>query len=540
MATTRLVLCLIVGLVLASPCPAAAPPGGTLPAGALARLRHRPTRGEVSSILSSRDITFLAFSRDGKGLATGSSGERVARLWNVVAQRQRRVLGNYRFAVTALAVSPDGKVFATSGFADRAIHLWDTSTGRLLRTLTGHSATVSCLAFSPDGRRLASGDRFPEAGCGNGLEPLRQRGLMSGKVLLWDVRTGTNLRTFQGWNSGPVTSVGFLPDGRTLVSGSNALRWWDYDSGELRRTVDVRGRSFHSPDGRLLACGLARKADGKPAGEFLVLEALTGSTLFRKKVGTEGAGEAAFSPDGRWLALTAPGRTAIHLCDAVDGQEIATLAGHRAAEVSSLAFAPDGRTLASGGLDGTILFWSVRNGPRKADWTAIDRLWRDLGSSDSGRAYRAVQQLTSAPTEAVPELARRLSASLRRDEKHLKQTVAALDADDFATRRKAAQELARAGWSAEPLLRAALKGKHSPELSRQAERLLKRLTVFAHDEDELRALRAVVVLERVDSYAARLVLRNLAGGPRQAPLTREANAALRRLSAHGSQDDSLR
>jgi WD40 repeat protein len=66
-----------------------------------------------------------------------------------------------------VAFSPDGKILATESW-DKTIKLWDVATGTMLRTLAGHTDSVRSVAFSPDGKILASGS-------------------WDGTILLWDV-----------------------------------------------------------------------------------------------------------------------------------------------------------------------------------------------------------------------------------------------------------------------------------------------------------------------------------------------------------------
>jgi hypothetical protein len=105
--------------------------------------------------------------------------------------------------------------------------------------------------------------------------------------------------------------------------------------------------------------------------------------------------------------------------------------------------------------------------------------------------------------------------------------IAKLDADEFAVREKAAEELAKLGRAARPALQKALKGQPSIEVRRQVERLLEKL-----GDERLQAWRALEVLEHIDTPESRQLLEKLADGPADAYLTKAAKAISRRLAAH--------
>jgi WD40 repeat protein len=124
-------------------------------------------------------VTAVAFSPDGKTLAAASgewdkkrkqfvSGE--VRLWDPVTAKLRKTLKGHRYRVAALAFSPDGKSLAT-GSADwekpdesdvlGEVKIWDVETAQVRVTSQVHNGTaVKSLAFSPDGKVLASGSDY--------------------------------------------------------------------------------------------------------------------------------------------------------------------------------------------------------------------------------------------------------------------------------------------------------------------------------------------------------------------------------------------
>jgi hypothetical protein len=205
--------------------------------------------------------------------------------------------------------------------------------------------------------------------------------------------------------------------------------------------------------------------------------------------------------------------------------------------VEAVAFAPDGRTLATASSDTTALVWRTFGGtpPRPAAAPAEDpdRLWATLAGDDAAKAYEAAGVLAAAPEQAVPVLAERLppapAVPLR-----AAQWLADLDSEQFKVREKATAELEALGEQAEPGLRRILRGSPSPELRRRAEALLEKLERRGPSPDRLRALRAVEVLEQIGTSRARRVLQALAQGAPEALLTLEAKASLQRLAKQGA------
>ena len=194
------------------------------------------------------DVTSLAFSPDGRTLASASNDHTI-KLWDVVTGQEKATLKGHDDDVTSLAFSPDGQTLA-SGSCDNTIRLWDVAEsvggprstrayGTERTLLLGHTDMVLCVAFSPDGQRLASGGRDY---C----------------IRLWDTATQHCLHAWQGHGT-MVVAVAFSPDGRTLASGGydHTVKLWHCRTAEGIVTFHghvgvVEGLDF-SPDGETLA-----------------------------------------------------------------------------------------------------------------------------------------------------------------------------------------------------------------------------------------------------------------------------------------------
>jgi WD40 repeat protein len=113
----------------------------------------------------------------------------------------------------------------------------------------------------------------------------------------------------------------------------------------------------------------------------------------------------AFSPDGRLLATGLGARdSTVQIWDVRTGRELAAFKGHHSA-IAAVAFSSDGRTLASGGGDSTVLMWDVtgRRGlaSKPLAPNRLQELWDNLADGDAKKAYAATWELALSPDGAV-------------------------------------------------------------------------------------------------------------------------------------------
>jgi hypothetical protein len=179
-----------------------------------------------------------------------------------------------------------------------------------------------------------------------------------------------------------------------------------------------------------------------------------------------------------------------------------------------------------------LLSLAGAGGGEKASPRAPEALWADLATDDPAKAHHAMTDLTAQPEQTVSFLAGRLRPIPVPDPRRLAQLIAELDHPRFAVRDRATGELERLGEPAEPALHKALAERLSAEARRRLEQVLtnnKKLRL--HPGPEQRRLeRAIEVLETIGSPPARRLLKALADGAPDAPLTRDAQGALERLA----------
>jgi RNA polymerase sigma factor (sigma-70 family) len=264
-----------------------------------------------------------------------------------------------------LAFAPDGKTVATDT-DDGALRLWDVATAKLLhQQRLGGRQNVASIAFSPDAES-------------------HLLAIASGQVIhIWDAAHLRDVRTIVVEGEHPPTGLAFSPDGTTLAAGIKTdardtivdtgikkvgaeIRLWSVRDGTLLRcfkspkTTSVY-QVYFSPDAKVLA---ATGFQGPP----VLFDAVNGKELdsFGKEFDLLDVAwthdiSMAFSPEGRTLA-TVGGRQALHFWDLATGKDrLATPEAHLGG-VYALAFPADGKTIISGSDDRTVRVWDLATG----------------------------------------------------------------------------------------------------------------------------------------------------------------------------------
>ena len=330
-----------------------------------------------------------------------SEKKQVVNLWDAHTGKCIQVLAGSKNPIYAVKFAPHGKLLASGG--EDGIRFWDVTTGKELHHILKEVRFLT-LAFSPDGKSFA--------GAGE-----------DGLLHLCDVATGREVRAWPSGNSGR-TQVCFSPDGKSIAAGGELTHIWSVETGKEIASFASQGASLclaFSPNGRVLASGGITKGDNP--------DQFVGSV--------------------EWWEISS-------------GQQIRKIANSQGM-VRTIAFAPDGRTLASGGQDSTILLWDVTGRanmkPVALNAATLDKLWTDL-AADAPKADRALWTLALSPQQSLPFLKERLRPATVADGKQVAKLIVELESGNLNVRQKAERALVELGEAAEAALRSNCK-KHA-------------------------------------------------------------------------------
>jgi WD40 repeat protein len=343
---------------------------------------------EMGEVLNS--VVGFAFSPDGRRIAAGLDNGQVI-IWEIASGEIVQRLNGYADIVNSVAFSPDGKQVACASY-DQIVQVWEVASGSLLKTLQGHTDIIWQVIFSPDGQYLASGgddglylwrlpdgdivwkdttkSRTPQAFSPNGAL------LFGADGTVWRAMDGELAGKLKGEfpipspDSASVATVDIeshlimISPLDTLAVGASGVEIEPILSTSSGATGGIPGNQLAiSPDSNVLALAVDDAIELRHLPEGSLVDRLE---IPQTENDYTYVTELAYAPDGKFLASGmddgALGLWRLEDDNAVQWiQAVSDDAEIWETSIEALAFSPDGKTLASGAGDGTVRLWDLEN-----------------------------------------------------------------------------------------------------------------------------------------------------------------------------------
>lgn len=306
--------------------------------GALSQAKFSPDESKILTV--SVDEGFYYSHLDPAGLPTASfegpwNGETKVRIWDAQSGGILHVLDGHQAQVVDADFSPDGQ-WVVSGSLDKQAIIWNAETGQLVHVLAGHKASVASVGFTPDGRFAVT--------------------TSLGKYLDIQVKEGPDNNVSQSAN--------------TLTEPEEALAYfWDVQSGKrVRRLPNQVSKMIGGTEVFYSSrCNIIISQDGRYAvtaaelpGNTCLWDLDTFELVSTLSGHQHTALDAAFSPDGKWLA-TACADHMVRMFRVSNSSLVHELKAHQA-PVLGVSFSSDDQRLLSVSADGSGKIWDVDTG----------------------------------------------------------------------------------------------------------------------------------------------------------------------------------
>lgn len=295
----------------------------------------RATLSCVKTIAAHRGaINEMLISSDAATVVTVSD-DTLVRSWTLPQWQAKHTNDGHVMPIPAAAQHPTTPLVATAG-ADATIQVWDPVNGERGAMFQADGA-LRDVAFSPDGQLLA--------------------GLSDRSLIVWQLVTGRPL--YRTSAIGSADELAFTPDGRSIVLkvGSDKLHFFNPTDGQVQTEwkMDAPFSEFQfAPDGqRLFAASRGGAAVFESTGQRLL------RTLRGHRAGVTCLALRPGSEKGEFA--TGSGDKTVKIWNADFGRGVRVLGGHPV-RVHSLCFGPQGKLLASGGIDQAVKVWDTETG----------------------------------------------------------------------------------------------------------------------------------------------------------------------------------